>query len=499
MASTPQDIEDLQDSWNKLQRIAGIQNPKAFPFDLFTGGSVTASTVGAVNLYVDATLGDDLNTGTSDKPFKTIQAAVGAVPKYIKHKTIIHIGSGSFPGFYVEGFRFDHTDTTSLGDWLQFSGTLKTATLGAGTATGTATGGTAGTGFSSSWGTLVDSGNAWTTNALRGLLVEIVSGTGIGQIFPIDSNTSTTITIAGAWTAPNGTSTYAIRDWDTVINTSSLFPVSYNFSTTSDRSAIVVVGNLGVIPGDGDIVFEKIKFGNPTGGCITHADQAEVLMRNCRFANTSGTCVNVALGQTRIQRSSAVVPAAGTFLSMASTGVGIFNRLSNCVIENGTRGFIAQAGELTVDSCSLLNQTQSAFSIGFSSGGHAGISVHSFGNHLNTCVKGFDFNPSGAFPSGVIPSAGTYVLSDNDTISNMSTAAVDILGSNFMGIVGTVGTGNAIGIRLAKGASVQVSSGATLTGTTEVSIDGASSDLATMRAATPKVINNSNYFSKFFE
>jgi hypothetical protein len=52
------------------------------------------------------------------------------------------------------------------------------------------------------------------------------------------------------------------------------------------------------------------------------------------------------------------------------------------------------------------------------------------------------------------------------------------------------GTGNTTAILLAKGARMSMPSGATITGTTEVSLDGVSTNLATMRAATPKLLTN---------
>jgi hypothetical protein len=66
--------------------------------------------------------------------------------------------------------------------------------------------------------TLTDSSQTWTTNALTGYEVEIVEGTGAGQIRTIASNTGTVLTVTDSWsTNPASGSKYAVRgqvsDW----------------------------------------------------------------------------------------------------------------------------------------------------------------------------------------------------------------------------------------------------------------------------------------------
>jgi len=69
---------------------------------------------------------------------------------------------------------------------------------------GTATGGTS--------TTLEDATKAWGTDIWREGIVEIVAGTGVGQIRKITANTGTTLTVTPAWvTIPDTTSLYAIR------------------------------------------------------------------------------------------------------------------------------------------------------------------------------------------------------------------------------------------------------------------------------------------------
>jgi hypothetical protein len=71
-------------------------------------------------------------------------------------------------------------------------------------ATGTATSGGA--------TTLVNSGKSWTTNQWTNYQVRITSGTGIGQVRTISSNTGTTLTVSTSWSInPDATSVYDIE------------------------------------------------------------------------------------------------------------------------------------------------------------------------------------------------------------------------------------------------------------------------------------------------
>ena len=70
----------------------------------------------------------------------------------------------------------------------------------------------AGTATSGAASTLTDSTKNWATNRWANYAVRILSGTGAGQVRPIVSNTSTALTIIGAWaTNPDSTSVYAIQ------------------------------------------------------------------------------------------------------------------------------------------------------------------------------------------------------------------------------------------------------------------------------------------------
>jgi len=70
--------------------------------------------------------------------------------------------------------------------------------------TGTATAGTT--------TTLTDTTKAWTVNGYQNRVVRITSGTGVGQVRNIASNTATALTVSTAWTTtPDATSAYVIE------------------------------------------------------------------------------------------------------------------------------------------------------------------------------------------------------------------------------------------------------------------------------------------------
>jgi len=59
--------------------------------------------------------------------------------------------------------------------------------------------------------TLTDATKVWGTNILAGCLVQILSGTGVGQLRKVSSNTSTVLTVSANWTTnPDATSEYVV-------------------------------------------------------------------------------------------------------------------------------------------------------------------------------------------------------------------------------------------------------------------------------------------------
>ena len=152
------------------------------------------TTGSATDVYVDLTSGNDATgDGTSSHPFLTIQAAIDSLPLVITTTTYVDISDGT------------SAEALTLAGHQVFASLIFRADMLGG---GHMWGGSTAT--SGSTTTVVNSGASWPVNAYAGGKVWIRYGTGAGQIANIVSNTATTITISGTWTAPASGSRF---DW----------------------------------------------------------------------------------------------------------------------------------------------------------------------------------------------------------------------------------------------------------------------------------------------
>jgi len=105
-------------------------------------------------------------------------------------------------------------------------------------ATGTSTGTNTST-------TLTNTGKAWGVNMWANYQVRITSGTGIGQIRVITSNTATALTVASAWTVtPDATSQYAIEGNDDAFYLLGNNAVTiYTFTVSTNTWATITPGS----------------------------------------------------------------------------------------------------------------------------------------------------------------------------------------------------------------------------------------------------------------
>jgi len=182
------------------------------------------STTQDLTLYVRSD-GSDSNDGlTTGTALATVQEAIDRIPKFIRHNVIIDIGEGTFSAFYLSGFFATESKV------LTVKGTLGTPTLTTGTTSGTATGGDT--------LTLIDSGQSWTADELKGMLLEVD-----GEKHYIKSNTSTQIDMVGAFGASTSGKSYIIKEHKTTING------SYTAGT------LTVVAGIGSSKGDSSSSF----------------------------------------------------------------------------------------------------------------------------------------------------------------------------------------------------------------------------------------------------
>lgn len=161
---------------------------------------------GEVQLFVDREYGNDSNTGFSDSPVRTLQAAVNRVAPINYDNVYINIvRAGDYAGATISNV------SLPAGKSLYIRGTSSTWTQHL--AVQTATGGVRGS--AATQGSVTRTGAGWTTNAYANKWIRFEDNTttaalrGVWRL--IDSNTATTITIVGTFpAAPVSSDTFRV-------------------------------------------------------------------------------------------------------------------------------------------------------------------------------------------------------------------------------------------------------------------------------------------------
>lgn len=217
---------------------------------------------GDMTLYVDGASGSDAagkGFASGSSACATIQYAINLIPAISGGNVTVNIASGTYTeGITVQGkgfsgnytITFNGTMTTSVAsttnDITQSTTILKRTTCG-------------------------DKDASWTTNAYRGMLVELKDSGGTTKgIRVIVSNTATTLTIAGYWTSDAAaTDTFIIYDFGTIIS-----------QTDNTKDTV------GVFDYQGGLVFNYLKISN-TGasrGCARLNGNTKTDWNYCHFS-----------------------------------------------------------------------------------------------------------------------------------------------------------------------------------------------------------------------
>ncbi len=451
------------------------------------------ATQSALSYFVDASTGNDSNNCTSvSTPCLTIQGAVNRVPKILRHVVTITVAAGTYAGgAYLEDFHFESGFTPSTGAYLQISGTLINATPATGTATGTATAGSAGSFGTTTWGTLTDSGQSWTVNDLRGKLIEITAGTGSGQVRAIDSNTATAITVAGTWTAPVAGSTYAIRDWGTTINAALTRPPSFATAAAANSGGFIVGESVVAMGGARNLVITNFKFSAITTGIIIPGNGGVTVVNN-NFSGTTLFGINAIGNAMVIAQYNVATPGAGStfFIHQASMPVGT-NVVGNVVVGGLSFARFTDIQGLFFDGNSARSMTGTIFRYNNAIAGQ--ISV--IGSIFDTTSGGFcvERNSTTLVQAGVMSVSGS-------TMSNCSSGGIQVSGAGYIHVGSVVGTGNGTyGLLALNGGTIQFATTTTITGTNDIGLDGVTYSYATVRALSPKSVTDLTTLSRIWE
>lgn len=406
--------------------------------DLAAGRSITKP----LTLFVETT-GDDSNPGTQAKPFRTIQAALDSLKGVeIAAQVTIQVGAGEFEGFIVDSINVMNSGPSTISSTtapsLTIIGTKHTLY------SGNCTWGSAADGMV----VLTDLSKNFVVNELVGKMISRTNGTTVDCV--VVANTATTITLSSSVTA---WSSYVIYELDTKLS-----------GTQSSSPAAITI----------------------SGADSTHATSAGLKIQY--FDVPASILQAVAI---RAGGSCALTGCALRSSSSAAGAIHLYNgaiTVSGCFIKSsgtGTAaaGIMSPINATTVTFCSI---SQSYVEFGNNAHGIlSGSSTTSFIMNNSNYILGTSGTGIGiSILDGRVKTTSGSPLSINGCSTAVSVYGRGLFDSLQVGRL--TGANNTVAINCTFGGRLGLSSNANITGTTEISVDGATSTLAGMRALSPK-------------
>jgi len=412
--------------------------------------------------YVETT-GNDLNPGTQERPFQTIQAAINYVSQFALANIVkIKVGLGNFGGYVVDGGHF----TPRANCQLVIEGTLVSTGI-SGTGTISLADNTV----------LTDATKSWTTNEHVGKQVRWSSDGGATWLYyPISENTATTLTVPT--NLGSGTWTYEILDYGTIIDTAtSWLPTIYGAGDAPQASSgSTCMGFTGLWTGQitaNQVLNRFFKVNAPANSnAASVRSNSYVSFIACHFDRTasSATLVNLIGGALLLAScylstgiaSSSCLTVSGTHVpTYLSVGTSVLSSSST----TSTFGVSASSGIVSVTG--IIK--------GFGTGINIGTSATSVNATVKSCTTGI-----------AVSSGGRFNLSACKLSSNTTCLSVSDNGEAYIASTSTW-SASTTGISVTTGGRCKVVSTLSMsTVTNELSVDGATATLATMRAASPK-------------
>lgn len=452
--------------------------------------NIQTTTTEAITRYV-ATTGSDANPGTEAAPFLTIQAALNSLPRVLKHPVIINVGAGNFTGAIISGFQDGGSSNDVSGSYLRIVGTLTQVTAATGSASGTLTSGTAG--GTTAFGTVTVDSAGWTVDDFQNKLLHVTSGGNADTYFVIRENTADTLTICGRFSSSSfAGSSFEIVESATIIANPVYVPATATTSTGTAKYGFILKGNTfssykdTIVSGSPrDLTIENFKISISGGGrgCLAYGPGETALIRCSIISN------NTTVRGGAIYLDTCYIYTSTTNQTSILGGNDGILMVRRCRVVGGNHAIITS-------SSVNYNIFETAIS-GFVTTGIVCGQVNTGQNVQSVYIDGGGVVTTVGISSGDFPFAGVFI---SKTIINNCAKGI---AAEQAGVAFTAqqvnGSGNTIALSLAKGGRIQVDVNSGITGTTEVSIDGAATDLATMRAASPKVIRDANYGTMIYE
>src|ERR1700682_2658361 len=445
------------------------------------------TNLATVNLFVDGALGADTNSCTASGATAclTIQAAINKVPKRMQKTVTITVAAGDYAGAYIYNFLQEGNATAANGAVFQIIGTMTAATLASGINTGTLTSFAGGS--QQVFDVITVAGGGWTVNNLRGFLFVATGGTGSGQQGIIVSNTATTITVARVH-QPNldNTTTFAIRDWGTIINAAVALPAGANTGSIANAGGLLVAGSSSTSRNDGNFSIQQIKFSNAISVGIR--TDAQTSIRYCNF-NTAGTG---ALGAIRSFMSPRLEIDDNYFLIPASgRGVAISNSNQSPMYVTSSRN-VYDSGAIGLDLGSVLYTSTADFWRNQSTAALRLENIFQGTIQENRIDCNSVGGSNGILWQGNTTNKGTGLLTLLSIDVSNCVTAFSITGPALFvttsGSGGVTGSNNTAGINVAEGGRFITNTGYALVAMTDITIEGLNYTLVQLRAQTPKSI-----------
>lgn len=452
------------EAWKKLSVFFSPNGQIESPF-----GQSPVEIDEPLTLYVETT-GSDSGTGSINQPFKTPQAALDSLKgKTLSDLVTISVGVGSFPGFII-----NHNDLNfnRIGK-LSINGTFVSAVLTTGTASGTGTSAVVDGAV-----VLTDNTQNWTVDELRGKF--LLSS---GVYIPIVSNTATTITLTQS---SGAITTYSLWEHGTKINSGSQTLTYGGSGTTICRvgiyGGIVASTSTGVEIINMQIESTGLSANQATLSCRGHS--ASVTLTSVSLVRTSATAntlLSISGGGTDVAATRCSFIHPDTTNSSSVTMAGRSFAPLNCYFYRGAQGFTTTTTAQAYLSFSI-GSTFDSCTTGLTLIGSSAVLQSTGPIRFLNCTTAIAMGTSTA-DSGRMANAptGTHTA----FFSGCTNCLTIIRGFAMLGAC--TGTGNTNGIVASLGARVQIAATATLGASTELSVDGTTGTLATMRGNSPKV------------
>lgn len=472
----------------------------------FVGQPTESVTTKDVTYYVGPAGSDGFDCLQPNRPCKGIQGAVDKSPKGLNNHVTVQLldtndgGIVSYTGAIVQGFRSGSTTIPDAGlPLFEIRGRMGPFVPATGLTSGTLTAFAAQSG--ATMPLLTDALGGWADGGLIGQYLTATSGTGstgtetAPVTWPIIANTATTISLAAtSITLASGTG-YQLQKTTTRINAPAA-PFAVLTTTTAratypGTAGLIFVNNMGAFFAVNRVGF-TVGTAMARGITVGSTRVSNMLVQmNMGTGAVAGVTFNglESVPSVNVDRMASIA-TAGVHVSFGSTGSttamgGI--SFTNSYLRGGTQGLALGA----VPSAVIQGVTFDTITTGVSVAGVC-FGIQFLQSRVASCTTGW---------SSIIGSIGFPVTTAQVgavDFSNNTTAITMEGGGSTIFLNGTSGTGNTTGLNISLGAKARVSSSTTITGTTEVSIDGTSSDFATMRAATPKLVTNT-YGTIFFQ